>query len=45
MFETILEWILIGLEIVIAVLFLIVWLTPKETLDEVLKLEGDSNVN
>jgi hypothetical protein len=39
MFETILEWILIGLEIVIAVLFLIVWLTPKEQLDEVLSVE------
>jgi hypothetical protein len=45
MFETILDWILIGLEIVIGGFLLIILFMPKADLDEVLKVDGDSHVN
>jgi hypothetical protein len=41
MFETILDWILIVLEIIIGGFFLVIWFMPKEQLDEVLMVEGD----
>jgi hypothetical protein len=41
MFETILDWILIVLELVIGAFFLVIWFMPKEQLDEVLMVEGD----
>jgi hypothetical protein len=41
MFETILDWILMFLELAIGAFFLVIWFMPKEQLDDVLMVEGD----